>query len=297
MGAWEQNAIDTYEDFLAYWSVAKSNGVDEQIRLWETSYMAKYPELLAKQIANYEDDGLNWRQVAHERVFPHLAERLQLMREARENILVTYKPVSARAYEIFELDFDTVIVVYVGIGCGAGWATRYGGSPAILLGLENIAESAWHTKDKLEALLAHEIGHLAHMTWRNQWEHFERAEKHPLFELYSEGFAQRCEHIILGRESWHQAQNEAWLGWCQDNRRWLAEEFLQRLDGYLSVRDFFASWMDIKGKKETGYFLGHEFIRYLETTYTMREIASLDNELIEEFAVRFLMEESGEVTQ
>ncbi len=112
-----------------------------------------------------------------------------------------------KASQRLELNFNITLVIYVGIGCGAGWTTTYSGQPSILLGLENIAEQKWHTKSKLQCLISHEIGHLVHMKWRDEWETFEKNED-PLFQLYSEGFAQRCEHVIVGKETWHMARNK-----------------------------------------------------------------------------------------
>jgi hypothetical protein len=288
MKSFQPKIIDTYEDFRIYWSSANSASVDQQIKLWQNSYMVKYPELLEKQIQNYEDEGLDWREVAKERVFPKLAELLPLMQEARENILAIYKSVTAEAYQKLKLNFDMILVIYVGVGCGAGWATRYEGRPAILFGLENLAECRWHTKGKLQGLTAHEIGHLAHMAWRNEWERFEEMEQDPSFQLYTEDFAQRCEHVILGKETWHQAQDNSWVSWCEMHEGWLAKEFLKRIEGRASVRDFFGSWFDIQGRKQTGCFLGHAFIRNLEKAYTMREIALLNIKKVKELVSRYL---------
>jgi len=293
MGSLERKIIDTYDDFLTYWSFANSLDLAQQIGLWQTSYMAKYPELLEKISHSYEEEDLDWKEVAKEKVFPKLRDNLQLMHEARENALVIYGPICTKAHAVLRLDFPMTLVIYVGIGCGAGWATRYEGRPAILLGLENVAESRWHTEDGLQGLVSHEIGHLAHMAWRNEWDRFEGAEQNPSFQLYSEGFAQRCEHLILGRGAWHQAQDDGWINWCEAHRGWLAQEFLKRMKGLSPVRDFFGSWFDIRGRKETGYFLGHEFIRNLEKSYTVREIALLDAKEVEEQAIRFLINEGS----
>ncbi|MEM3712773.1 MAG: hypothetical protein QXR97_04475 [Thermoproteota archaeon] len=285
--------IDTYEDFLTYWSTASSMDIERQIYFWQMSYMEKYPELLRKQLENYEDEGLDWRTVAKEKVFSKLSEYIPLMSEARKNILTVYEPVCRRAYDMLQLDFSMILVIYVGIGCGAGWATMYEGLPAMLLGLENIVESGWHGENRLKGLIAHEIGHLTHMVWRNECERFEEMERDPLFQLYSEGFAQRCEHIIMGRESWHQAQDEDWSNWCEAHRSLLAGELLRKLEAPSQARDFFGSWFNIRGRKQTGYFLGHEFIRSLEEKRSLREIALLKAEEVKEQAILFLKDESG----
>jgi hypothetical protein len=47
--------------------------------------MAQWPELLAKQIEDYATQGLDWRQIAHERVFLYLDERLAAVQETHVN--------------------------------------------------------------------------------------------------------------------------------------------------------------------------------------------------------------------
>jgi hypothetical protein len=66
-----------------------------------------------------------------------------------------------------------------------------------------------------------------------------------------------------------------WLDWCEEHKGWLAAEFLRAVDGGESVRPFFGSWLDIGGRKQCGYFLGHELIRQLEVDMNLKEIALL----------------------
>jgi hypothetical protein len=47
-----------------------------------------------------------------------------------------------------------------------------------------------------------------------------------------------------------------------------------------SVKHFFGSWFGIQGKSQTGYFLGHEFIRELEKSYSLKETALLNVEKV-----------------
>jgi len=279
--------LDTYQDFLAFWMHARFKGLDEQIKLWQSFYMKKYPELLEKQVKSYEVENVNWREIA-KKVFSMLPHRFELMRKTRDNILVIYESTCVKASKRLGLDFNIIFVIYVGIGCGAGWATTYKGQPAVLMGLGNIAEQKWHTQNKLKGLISHEIGHLIHMKWRDEWESFEKAEQDPLFQLYSEGFAQRCEHVILGRDTWHMAQEKQWLSWCEYHKSWLAKEYLKRVENQASVNDFFGSWFNIQGKMHTGYFLGHAFIYELEKTYSLRKIALFNIEKVKEIGKYYL---------
>ena len=171
-----------------------------------------------------------------------------------------------------------IFVIYVGIGCGAGWGTQFQGSPAVLFGLENIAECGWSQLPSITGLVAHEIGHLMHGHLRT--EHEKAAETGSWWQLYEEGFAQRCKHIILGKSSWHmkgEIYGKDWSGWCHRHESWLAAEFLRRVDQGESVRSFFGSWFEIHGRRQCGYYLGHELIKRLEARMSFVEIALLDD--------------------
>lgn len=229
------------------------------------------------QVESYGHEGDDWRQVAREHVFPKLEARMPAMNAAHEHLLDLCQPLWRRAQAALELDFPLAVVIYVGIGCGAGWAARYQGDPAVLFGLENVAEEGWEARSTLEGLLAHEIGHLAHFHWRDA------AGIAPgegsLWQLYTEGFAQFCEHRILGRESWHMsaAYDGVWLDWCRGNQGWLASEFLRTVDTGASPRPFFGSWYQLRGYKQTGYFLGHELVKSLVVGSNLRQVALLED--------------------
>lgn len=222
--------VDTFDDFMRYWHDVSRGTAEHKLQLWETSYMQKYPELLQKQIRDYEEARCNWRRIAVQKVFSKLGDYLPVMQELRVQLPRICGSVYEQAVRALGLDFAITFVIYVGIGCGAGWATHYQGAPACLLGLEKIAELGWHSWERVQELVAHEIGHLAHMEWRNGAEEFERQEKDPLFLLYSEGFAKRCEYHTLGEGVWSQAANEDWLPWCRKHTAWLAREYLRRAD-------------------------------------------------------------------
>jgi hypothetical protein len=52
----------------------------------------------------------------------------------------------------------------------------------------------------------------------------------PWWDLYEEGFAQRCEELISDTVVFHQAtgiKGSDWLNWCQSHKGLLAAEFLK----------------------------------------------------------------------
>jgi hypothetical protein len=269
--------VDTYPDFLKYWSNVCKKGLDEQIDKWESVYMSKYPELLQKQLADYANLKANWRKVAYDRIFPFLPDWLLTMEKAHKNLKKACKVVFKDAQN--KLGFDEVIfVLYVGIGCGAGWATTYAGTSAVLLGLEKIAECKWYALPSLHGLIAHELGHVIHFHLRKK-KHVSNG-KGAFWNLYTEGFAQRCEHLILGKDTWHEARginDKNWLAWCCKNKGWLAKHFLTLAKRGKPVNRFFGDWLNIKGKKQCGYYLGHEIIKLLEKQYSLNDIALFDD--------------------
>jgi hypothetical protein len=272
----ESNIIDTFPAFLAFWEKAQHLPLEAQIEGWASDYMAHWPELLEKQIQSYADDGDDWRDVAREHVAPFWAERLPSMRRAHEHLLRVCTPVHERAQAALGFEQTLAFVIYVGVGCGAGWATTYQDDPAILFGLENIAEEGWDDAAVLSGMIAHEIGHLWHFKQRAQVGL--APGKGPWWDLYTEGVAQRCEHVVAGQESWHMAAKDAdWVTWCEQEESWLAREFLRVVGVGDDIRPFFGSWFAIRGYKQTGYFLGCEVVRRLEAQKPLREIALLED--------------------
>jgi len=269
--------IDTFPSFLAMWRETQDSPVDVQIDAWLERYMSLYPDLLQKQLDDYASLNEDWRVTAAERIFPALPGRLEAMQTARDNLLSVCGNVYERCLQTVQFKGEVVCVIYVGLGCGAGWADEYDGKPAILFGLENIAEEGWQERDALTGLTAHELGHLVHFEWRKQADIAN--EENRWWQLYTEGFAQRCESVILGRPSWHMRADpeKHWGEWCEQNIGWLAAEFLRRVDQGEDMRPFFGSWFDIHGYKQTGYFLGHELIKTLQEQMSLKEAAILTN--------------------
>ncbi len=269
------NIVDAFPQFLDFWKAVRHQPMDAQIDRWASEYMSQWPELLEKQVDDYSSEGEDWRQVAREKVFPFLDQRLLAMQAARDNLLASCASLYAQAQAVLGFESDISFVIYVGIGCGAGWVATYNGTPAVLFGLENVAECGWSYPPALTGMVAHEIGHIVHFHWR--------AERGlpdgtgPWWQLYTEGFAQHCEHLIHGKDTWHMTSGSCsgWLSWCHGHRRWLAAEFLRAVDAGESVRPFFGSWYDIQGRKQCGYFLGHELIEQLQASMSIKEIALL----------------------
>ncbi|MCX6038339.1 MAG: hypothetical protein NTW99_10695, partial [Chloroflexi bacterium] len=74
-------SIDTFPAFLTYWAKFQGKLLDDQIEGWATEYMSLWPDLLVRQVEDYASQNLDWRQIAREKVFPYLNERLPAMQQ------------------------------------------------------------------------------------------------------------------------------------------------------------------------------------------------------------------------
>lgn len=288
----EFTIVDTFSSFEEYWREVRGRPVDAQIDSWLSGYMSHWPELRDKQLGDRESDGLDWRALAREHVFPFLAERYPAVAEARGSLLKCLEPICRQAADALGLDFGITCVLYVGVGLGAGWATVYDGAPAVLFGLEQMAALNWTDVTSAGMLAAHEIGHLVHRHWREA----SRCDKcdGPFGDLCSEGFATECEHIILGREDWGPERYQpGWLGWCRENRSWLAREFLRIAEAGEPMNVFYGDWLKLRGWSQCGYFLGHEVIAAWRSEMGLKPIAAMGSVAIARHVMQTLRQMAG----
>ncbi len=272
--------LDTFPDFLRYWETVRLEPIERQIDAWQAVYLAPWPELGTRQIEDYCEQGLDWREVAGRFVFPFLDDRLSDMQRARDGLASRLASIDARARRSLQVDFEVTYILHVGLGCGAGWATSYGGRPAVLFGLENAAEEGMVEAESLDRLAAHEFSHLAHRHWR-QLAGLDEGHG-PWWQLVEEGLARRAEARILGDVSPPSEQlADDWEDWCRANRAWLAEAFLETIRSGEPVNCFFGSWLEVGGRSETGYYLGEQVVREWERSLALEEIAQLEASMLE----------------
>ncbi|WCN28973.1 hypothetical protein [Thermococcus kodakarensis] len=262
--------VDTFPRFLKEW-----NGtVDSWLR-----YIRGYPELFGKVKWDYERYGMDWKGFTKLLLKRNMEELIL----AHEKLLEVLPRMETKIEELFGIKpKDYNVVLYIGIENGAGWVTEFLGKPPILFGLEAIAKLKWYSK--LEGLVVHEFGHLVH--WLLRGENIERLEDEQMFLLYTEGFAQRIEDIIIGRP-WH-LEEEGWFEWCEENEGLLKAEFLRRIQEKEPLNPFFGSWYTLFGKRFLGYYIGYKFICWLEKDYSLEEISKLKREEIKGKILKFL---------
>jgi hypothetical protein len=270
----EISIVDTFPDFEEYWKRYRNKSSNLQLDGWIHQYMVKRPELFKIQTHQYKSEGVAWKSLAKRRIFPELNGRLSQMRVARDRLLAESYQVIRSALVRLHLRMPVCVVIYVGIGLGAGWATKYQNKPALLFGLENIAEEHWTSPQEIRGLIAHEFGHLVHAFWRAKAR--KKFLSNPLWQLYTEGFADSFETSSSGEYLHRENSGREWTAWCTKNKKWLASEFLNRLDKKKDLRPFFGSWYQLRRHSQTGYFLGTEAIKTLQKSFSLQEIAVLD---------------------
>ncbi len=191
------------------------------------------------------------------------------------NFQIVVDTLNANLTKLFDTEPDINIILYLGLCNGAGWATTLDGKNAVLLGIEKIIELNWGDETNMRALLLHEIGHLWHkLNGKLYIPDFTKRRK-AIQQLYQEGVAMVCEHILCGdNDFWHQDKN-GWLDWCSKNETEIKKEYLRRLDANESVQDFFGDWCSYNGYSDVGYYLGCRFVEYLMKNKPLKEIANM----------------------
>ncbi len=272
----EFDLIDTFPEFMEYWNKNEKDSVSEEIKTWENYYKSNYPELFEKIVQDYSESGLNWKDIARDKIFPVNEHRIREMEHAcanlRKVIRDLYNDPEILKFQLPGMTF----MIFFGLGNGAGWATEYKSQPAILFGLENIVDLGWEGEMALKGLILHEMGHIIHYKLRR--ERKINNGKGSFWTLYEEGFAQYFESLSSLPENWHQALGQpGWAEWCEENLSHLAELFLSDVEAGREPNRFFGSWFDVEGWKETGYFLGERIINLLELPFNDLACLSCDD--------------------
>lgn len=185
---------------------------------------------------------------------------------------------------LFDRDIDLDVVLYLGLCNGAGWATTLGGRDVILLGIEKIVELNWQNEDDMQALIFHEIGHKWHQTYGVLYPETRSAGDESLAQLFREGIAMVCEQILCRDGNHYHQDKNGWLAWCTAHQDEIKREYLRRVDGQLSTQDFFGDWRQYQGHSDVGYYLGCEFIKFMERQDELTDIANFS---IGQIAERF----------
>ncbi|MDF2671938.1 MAG: hypothetical protein K0R09_203 [Clostridiales bacterium] len=286
------NVIDTFKDFKNCFAGNLEIPVQEKINLWKTSYIGNYPELEEKCIRDYEDMGINWREYAEKSVFNRTKDDFNKMIEAHKNILDTLDYINKRAAAMVDICFDINIVIYSGLCNSAGWVDKYNGKRAILYGIDKIAMLNWHTKEKIEPLLAHELCHVIHFELRGEDRLSQNIENNKynngIWDLYEEGFAQYFENVLTEKDI--DSRGREWTIKCTEKEKELKKEYIKALNNTeIGTKEFFGDWFQVLGISDVGYYLGSKFIGELHKNYDMHAIAELPFEEVQKKAIEYLI--------
>ncbi len=191
------------------------------------------------------------------------------------NFQMVIDTLNANLTKLFDTEPDINIILYLGLCNGAGWATTLDGKDTVLLGIEKIIELDWGDETNMRALILHEIGHLWHKLNGNLYLPEYTKRRKAIAQLYCEGVAMVCEHILCGDNEFYHQNKDGWLDWCRKNESEIKKEYLRRMDNRESIQDFFGDWCSYKGYSDVGYFLGCCFVRYLMKSYSLKEIANM----------------------
>ncbi len=179
-------------------------------------------------------------------------------------------------------ELDVVIVLYLGLCNGAGWAIGFDGVPHVLLGVEKILELDWCGEADVKALLYHELGHLWHDRCRSTRQSIESPKERALWQLYREGVAMYCQQLLCEDFGFYHQDKKGWLDWCKGNRAALFREYIRVVEQGESHRKFFGDWNSYLGVSDIGYYLGCELIKKAAERKDLAGILDLSLREIEE---------------
>lgn len=209
-------------------------------------------------------------------------------RTIREFCNIT-ETLEAKIMEVFHKDVEADIVLYLGLCNGAGWAVKILDSQFVLLGIEKIMELGWFEKEKMTALILHELGHIYHKQYGLWYEKTYSLPEQFLWQLFTEGIAMVFEQEIVGNPDFYQQDISGWKQWCDSHFELIRDSFNR--DRYTmnhKNQRYFGDWTRFEGYGDTGYYLGTKFIRYLMKNETFDNLILFDIEKIKESFERFM---------
>ncbi len=283
--------IDYFYDFQKYYK--KDASVYELLDCW-SNYMNNKQEIKDKCISDYQNNGIDYKEIAYHKVFKLTHQNIDKMYVAYQNLLSIMSTLIEVIEKQVNINLDIDLMIYHGLGNGAGWAGKVNGRYGILFGVEKIAELNWHTLDKLEALVSHEVCHMIHYHLKP----YEEIKKHyqsslydkGIWQLYVEGFAQYYQSKLLNKQV--ESRDKSWLENCFNQQDKLKKIYFRQLyDDKNGCNDFFGDWNQVLGISDAGYFLGERLIEGIAKRMTLQEVALLNGKELETIVIKFLESE------
>lgn len=239
------------------------------IEKWKAYMDASLPgakELCLRDAAETIDAGYSW-----EDCFLPILNAVFLRDEKRREAIRSFREASAdldqRIKAVFGKTVDADLVLYLGLGNGAGWVTQVNGRCTILFGLEKIIELDWCGRTKMSGLVWHELGHVYHRQYGVLPGEFPQRGDEFLWQLFEEGIAMVFEQELADDPQFFHEDYPGWKAWCAEHLPDIARAFADELGVMTRDRQrFFGDWVRFEGQPDTGYYLGAKFIRFLMGT-------------------------------
>lgn len=270
------NIIDTYADIPLMFENGKFC-----IEKWRSYAEKIYPglaEIFESEINEYEKTG----DYAFEKDFLPIInavcgsfelEKLhEVFVEAMENL-------NSRIKDNFGRELDADVVFWLGLGTSAGCAGEINGRNAVLLGAEKIIELDWCSKERMCALIYHELGHIFHGQYGKIEQTEGEDEKAFAYQLFTEGTAMYFEQELFGDAEFYHQDKNGWKAWCDGHFTEILSDFDGELESMTRFSQrYFGDFCDYKGRGDVGYYLGARFIRELLGEYCFDEIINFNIE-------------------
>lgn len=259
--------IYTYNDI----SKVYENGVFDKT-LWDSYADSAFPGLKTKvekdfsRITEYKDKVYQ--------ILNDFQKNIKEAETAHQSFIKATENLSEKIKNKFNVDLDVTIILYLGLGNGAGWATTINNQKVILIGIEKVVELGWCNENDMQALIYHELGHIYHSLFERK-KLFSTKKKHSIRQLYREGIAMVFEQTLCDDANRYHQNINGYLEWCRENEKLIKTEYLKRINNNENVQDFFGDWCIFMNHSDVGYYLGTEFIRFLMNDYSLPEIASM----------------------
>lgn len=274
--------IDTYNDiFKSY-----ENNIFNKT-LWDSYAISTLPRLKEKieqdfsRLTDYKDKIFE--------ILNDVPKNIESAKTAHQSFTNATKNLSEEIKKKFNVDLNVTIILYLGLGNAAGWATTINNQKVVLIGLEKIVELGWCSESDMQALIYHELGHIYHSLFERK-ELLINKRKQAVQQLYREGIAMVFEQTLCDEVNRYHQNTNGWLDWCIDNDKLIKTEYLKRIRNKESVQDFFGDWCSFKEHSDVGYYLGTSFIRMLMNNYSLQKIASMKLNIVLEHFYKFANE-------
>ena len=203
-----------------------------------------------------------------------------------------------RVIKGFGKELDVEIVLYLGLGNGAGWVTNINGKDTILLGIEKIVELNWQNPDTMRGLIYHELGHVYHKKFGRFYQKCKGTKRKFVWQLFTEGIAMYFEQVLVGDFSYYHQDIAGWKIWCDVNFKQILRDFYSDLQTVNRRNQrYFGDWVKYCGHSDVGYYLGTRFVHYLMNTYDFDELIVFDSDRVFDLYLKFYEEEMHETSE